>query len=655
MPFKLAEAYVAIRGDTAKFSASVRNAKRDTFNFSRTAKSALKGVAIGIGAVTVAATAAATVIGVKLTRSIMNVTKESVLMAAKFERLKKGLSAVMNSSVLATAELKELREVAKMPGLGFAEAVQGSINLQAVGFNAEEARKILLSFGNALVTVGKGRVELDGVILALTQMRAKGKVLAEEINQLAERVPQVRKVMMDTFGTGATEDIQKMGVSVEEFIEKMVVGLNRLPKAGGGISNEFENITDNIDQLRAAFGNLFLPAVGKVLSGLSEIVEKLTTVVTHFKTYQREATAVFMKVGIIGLNTTMALMRSMSTMVLKMGLKMWQPLVYGLSGVAFELEKKLQDLSISVLEKLGMSQETAAKRRKEIADKYAESMKLAAAATNVAIDEASRAGIEIFKSGVRDMGAEWESFVKEVSAALDPLVTKIEKAQKATSGAAKTVKYDFSKAVGNINTVVNKVSPGQFKLAMGGFSEMAKSLAKAFGMAGQESDSWKRKMSRFREEQQEKWQDFANTFAAPFESAFASILGGNTKNMWKQFWTDMKNTAIRALAQIAVAKILGSFIPGGQVAGMGLGRILGMAEGGIVTRPTIAMIGEKGPEAVVPLSGSGARGVGGVTVQTLNITFPNATLETMDNTQIDQILVRKYLPRLHLLASDGIS
>ena len=45
-----------------------------------------------------------------------------------------------------------------------------------------------------------------------------------------------------------------------------------------------------------------------------------------------------------------------------------------------------------------------------------------------------------------------------------------------------------------------------------------------------------------------------------------------------------------------------------------------LAQGGIVSRPTIAMIGEQGPEAVVPLSksagGFGATGaIGGITVQ----------------------------------------
>jgi len=45
---------------------------------------------------------------------------------------------------------------------------------------------------------------------------------------------------------------------------------------------------------------------------------------------------------------------------------------------------------------------------------------------------------------------------------------------------------------------------------------------------------------------------------------------------------------------------------GGQSIGFNLAQIPRLAEGGIVTQPTIAMIGESGPEAVVPLSGDGA-------------------------------------------------
>jgi SLT domain-containing protein len=73
-----------------------------------------------------------------------------------------------------------------------------------------------------------------------------------------------------------------------------------------------------------------------------------------------------------------------------------------------------------------------------------------------------------------------------------------------------------------------------------------------------------------------------------------------------------------------ISDLIGAFkrIPGVGAIGGFLGgiNIPGFADGGIVTRPTLAMVGEKGPEAIVPLGRGG--GVGGVTV---NVTGGLAT------------------------------
>jgi hypothetical protein len=62
--------------------------------------------------------------------------------------------------------------------------------------------------------------------------------------------------------------------------------------------------------------------------------------------------------------------------------------------------------------------------------------------------------------------------------------------------------------------------------------------------------------------------------------------------------------SLRKLVELKDA--VGSFNIGGI-------NIPGFADGGIVTRPTLAMVGEKGPEAIIPLSQMGGMG-GGVTV-----------------------------------------
>lgn len=75
------------------------------------------------------------------------------------------------------------------------------------------------------------------------------------------------------------------------------------------------------------------------------------------------------------------------------------------------------------------------------------------------------------------------------------------------------------------------------------------------------------------------------------------------------------NTLIRGLNRINFS--LPSWIPGvgGKSFGISIPEIPALAKGGIVDRPTLALIGEAGPEAVVPLSSpQGRSAVGGVNI-----------------------------------------
>jgi hypothetical protein len=66
-----------------------------------------------------------------------------------------------------------------------------------------------------------------------------------------------------------------------------------------------------------------------------------------------------------------------------------------------------------------------------------------------------------------------------------------------------------------------------------------------------------------------------------------------------------------------------SWVPGFGGKGFSVPKIPMLAEGGIVTGPTLAMIGEKGPEAVVPLN----RGnIGGNITVNVYSTLADATL-----------------------------
>jgi tape measure domain-containing protein len=132
-----------------------------------------------------------------------------------------------------------------------------------------------MAFGNALALVGRGKSELDGVILALGQIASKGAISAEEINQIAERVPQVRQALVTAFGTASTEAIQKMGLSANDAITKIISAMEQLPKATGGAITTFENLQDAIERAFLPIGRGILDIFGASSGGAERLIDQV--------------------------------------------------------------------------------------------------------------------------------------------------------------------------------------------------------------------------------------------------------------------------------------------------------------------------------------------------------------------------------------------
>lgn len=112
----------------------------------------------------------------------------------------------------------------------------------------------------------------------------------------------------------------------------------------------------------------------------------------------------------------------------------------------------------------------------------------------------------------------------------------------------------------------------------------------------------------------------AGTFANSMGDALADVIieGKNMKEAFDSVFKSVLRTAIETFTRIAIeAAILrgstgglgtiGGFLAVGAVASGGF-KGFKLAEGGIVRRPTIAQVGEAGPEAVIPLDRLGSFG-----------------------------------------------
>lgn len=216
-------------------------------------------------------------LSVALTAPIVLLGKASITAYAELDSLKRGLQAVMGAGADLNGELTKLKEVAKLPGLGFKEAIEGSVRLQAAGFSADAARRTLMSFGNALATVGKGKAELDSVTYQLVQLQNKTSGFGADLRTLSEHLPQLRVAMESVFGTAESEKVAEMGYTGAQVVEMLTNEFAKLPKVTGGVGNALENLQDSLGHSAAKMGE----AIDKAF-GLQEKFDKLGETVSEF-------------------------------------------------------------------------------------------------------------------------------------------------------------------------------------------------------------------------------------------------------------------------------------------------------------------------------------------------------------------------------------
>ena len=229
-----------------------------------------------------------------LTVPIVGIATASIKAYGDIQALQKGLEAVAGSTSLASKQFNELKEVAKLPGLGLQEAVKGSINLQAIGLTADKSKEILLQFGNAIASVGKGRVEFDRAIYGITQLANTEFPLGEDLNIVADALPQVRTLLKDTFGKTRSDDLAKMGVTSKMVLDTILKGLTDLPRVNGGIKNAFENLGDSVQQNLSRIGE----RIDKTFD-ISGIINKLTNALDSAITYFEDLSPSVQKVILV--------------------------------------------------------------------------------------------------------------------------------------------------------------------------------------------------------------------------------------------------------------------------------------------------------------------------------------------------------------------
>lgn len=168
--------------------------------------------------------------------------------AFEYDQQVRALAAYQKSAKDLEAQLARMKEIAKLPGIGLKEVRVGVLGLEAAGVATKNAEDSVREFANALALAGRGKEDLGGVLLQLTQIAGQGRLSGDELRIMRERVPSLGQALYKAFGTTNTKQINEMNLGVNELISRITTALASLPRATTGAVVTLDNFIDRLEQ-----------------------------------------------------------------------------------------------------------------------------------------------------------------------------------------------------------------------------------------------------------------------------------------------------------------------------------------------------------------------------------------------------------------------
>jgi len=193
--------------------------------------------------------------------------------AANFESMKMALVAVEGSADNAAKAIERMKQIARMPGLGFEESVKAYTMLRNSGVQSGFAEELIKQFGNANARAGGGKEQFDRVMMAVSQIANKPFLQGEEVLQLMEAGIPAAKILKDAFGTSDTEELKKMGVTATAVLASITMVLKEQERVAGGTRNAFDNLGDAFNFATISAGEAINVALRPMAEALGSVVE----------------------------------------------------------------------------------------------------------------------------------------------------------------------------------------------------------------------------------------------------------------------------------------------------------------------------------------------------------------------------------------------
>ncbi|MFI8237606.1 tape measure protein [Streptomyces sp. NPDC085866] len=260
---------VVIVGNASQAQRALRDLGRDADNLGRRA-GGLGGVFGGLGS-RLAAFGATAAAGFGMAAGAAAVW--GIKTASNMEQAQIAFTTMLGSAKKATDFLAQLKNFAIKTPFATEDVIKYSQSLMAMGFSAKDVIPILTHAGDAVAGLGGSPEKLQRVLLAIGQIKAKGKVMAGEMLQLTENGIAGWQMIADHLHKTVPEVMkmsEKGAISADTAIAGLMSGMDK--RFGGMMKNQSTTVAGMWSTLKdtaqLALGDMmkaFFPLIKGVL------------------------------------------------------------------------------------------------------------------------------------------------------------------------------------------------------------------------------------------------------------------------------------------------------------------------------------------------------------------------------------------------------
>lgn len=257
-----------ITGDNSQFRSAMADTDRQVGKSTKT----MGGLSLG--------TAALAASFILVAKKVFDFAKASVIAAGKMEALTTQFQVMLGSAAKARDLMSQLTQFAASTPFQLEDLAKGTQNLLAFGVAESEVIDVMRMLGD---TAGGNAEKLNGLVLAYGKVQVKGKASLEEINMIAEKGIPIYDTLASNLGV-TREQLLEMVSAGQVSAQDITDAFSTMTSEGGLFFNGMEmqsmtfegvmsTLSDNVELLKAAFGQGLLPVVKNAAIQLTQFIQ----------------------------------------------------------------------------------------------------------------------------------------------------------------------------------------------------------------------------------------------------------------------------------------------------------------------------------------------------------------------------------------------